>query len=133
MRRLIAAALTALCLATLGAAPAHAAPTVTVDVLWTSLVSRGAAVDVAFGVTCPAGFTGTVDVALHQVRADGLVASGAEVAELACGMLDTQRVLASITGAPFTRGKATLTMLVSGCDGQECFTFPLNRSTRITT
>ncbi len=128
MRRLATAALAAAALTTLGAAPAPAA---TVELFWTALVSRGAAVDVAYGVTCPAGSTGTVEVSLTQLRDDGLTASGTGTAVLTCGFPDTERVTASIAGAPFTRGPATLTMLVSGCDGPDCFTVPVNRTVRL--
>jgi hypothetical protein len=131
-RPIIAIALSVLAFAAFGTAPAQAAPTSTVDVFWTSLVARGAAVDVAYAVDCPDGVTGTVDVALTQLRDDGLTASGTSTEALDCGAPGLQRVTASVTGAPFTRGRATLTMLVSGCDDQGCFTVPLSRNTRLT-
>ncbi|MFF5078763.1 hypothetical protein ACFY36_17050 [Actinoplanes sp. NPDC000266] len=111
-------------------------PPATVDVLWTTLAARGAAVDVAFGVECPAGSTGTATVTVAQARpSDGLLAQGTAVTALTCsgtGLLYTQRVTASITGAPFERGKATLAMQVVVCDSQECLSTPLNRTVRIT-
>jgi hypothetical protein len=131
-RPIIATALSVLTFAALGATPAQAAPTATVEVTFTFLVARGAAVDVAYGVDCPAGVTGTVDVAITQLRDDGLTASGTSTEALECGFPAMQRVTASITGAPFKRGKATLTILASGCDDQGCFTVPLSRNTRLT-
>ncbi len=131
-RPIIATALSVLTFAALGAAPAQAAPTATVDVIFTFLVARGAAVDVAYGVDCPAGVTGTVDVALTQIRDDGLTASGTSTEALECGFPAMQRVTAGIAGAPFKRGRATLTIVVSGCDDQGCFTLPLTRNTRLT-
>ncbi|GAA0499551.1 hypothetical protein Ade02nite_82800 [Paractinoplanes deccanensis] len=124
----------------IGAALATAAlllapPTATIDVLWTTIAARGAAVDVAFGVSCPAGFTGTVTVSVAQARDDGLQAHGTAVTDLACvgsALLYTQRVTATVTGAPFERGKATLAMQVVACDETECFSTPLNGTTRIT-
>jgi hypothetical protein len=132
-RPFIATALSVLAFAAFGTAPAQAAPTATVEVFWTFLVARGVAVDVGYAVDCPAGVTGTVDVAVTQVRDDGLTASGASTEALDCGMPGMQRVTASVTGAPFERGRATLTMLVSGCDDHGCFTVPISRNTRLTT
>jgi hypothetical protein len=118
------------------AVPAKAAPAATIDVLFTTIVARGAAVDVAFGITCPEGFTGTATVSLAQVRnSDGLHAQGSAVTDVTCsgtGLLYMQRVTADITGAPFARGKATLAMQVVACDDQTCFSTPLNRTTKIT-
>ncbi|XVV10388.1 hypothetical protein ACQP2X_36915 [Actinoplanes sp. CA-131856] len=111
-------------------------PAATIDVLWTTLAARGAAVDVAFGVECPEGFTGTATVTVAQARpSDGLLAQGSAVTALTCsgtGLLYTQRVTATITGAPFERGRATLAMQVVACDDEECLSTPLNRDIRIT-
>ncbi|MEU8813041.1 hypothetical protein [Actinoplanes sp. NPDC048796] len=111
-------------------------PVATIDLLWTTIAARGAAVDVAFGVACPEGFTGTATVTVAQARpSDGLLAQGTGVKELTCsgpGLLYTQRVTASITGAPFERGKATLAMQVVVCDEQGCASTPLNQQIRIT-
>ena len=133
-RLAVATVLSALSCTALGAAPAQAAGGADIEVLWTLIVARGAAVDVAYGIDCPAGYTGTVTVSLAQVRDDGLRAGGTAVADLTCtgtGVLDTQRVTASITGAPFTRGRATLAMQAVACDDRDCFSTPVNRSTRI--
>ena len=134
VRLAVTTVLSALTSTALGAAPAHAAGA-EVDLLWTVLVARGAAVDVAYGIDCPAGYSGTVTFSLAQVRGDGLRAGGTAVADLVCGgtgLPDTQRVTASITGAPFTRGRATLAMQVVACDDQDCFSTPVNRTTRLT-
>lgn len=132
MRRLIAIAVAAALSVLAVAVPAQAAPAPAgAEIFWTSLIARGAAVDVAFGATCPEGSTGTVEVAVTQVRDDGLTARGSQTAVLTCGVPDTQRVLADITGAPFTRGPATLTMLLSGCDDTGCFTLPITRTVRL--
>jgi hypothetical protein len=112
--------------------PAHAAPpTAEVEILWTLLVAKGAAVDVSYGVTCPDGFTGTTKVTITQVRDDGLLATGATTEELACGALGMARVTASVLGAPFERGRARLSMLVTGCNGPACFGVPIDQNIRI--
>jgi len=134
MRRFLAVALSALTITALGAGPARAAATAEVEVFWTLLVARGAAVDVSYGVTCPAGFTGTTTVTITQVRDDGLLAGGTTAEELTCdgtGFLEMSRVTASVLGAPFERGRASLSMLLSGCDAQACFSAPINQNTRL--
>jgi hypothetical protein len=141
MRRSSALALSTLAAITLttglATSPARAAyppSTATVQILMTTLVARGAAVDVSFAVDCPAGFTGSTVVSVAQVH-DGLTATGTARKALNCvgtGQLYLQRVTADITGAPFARGKATLAMQVVGCDASDCFSTPLNESIRIT-
>lgn len=128
--RIIGVIATALLVAVLGASPAQAA-TPTVEILWTLIVAKGAAVDVSYGVTCPDGFTGTTTVSITQTRDDGLLAGGTTSEELACGALGMARVTASVLGAPFERGRAQLSMLVTGCDSLECFAVPINRNVRI--
>ena len=132
-RRLAAAALSALSFAALGATPARAADA-SVEVMWTLIVARGAAVDVSYSYTCPAGVTARSTATLTQVRADGLTAHGTDVADVACagdGLLEMQRITASITGAPFERGPATLSLRMTGCDGADCFDVRVDQRTRI--
>ncbi|SNY56283.1 hypothetical protein [Paractinoplanes atraurantiacus] len=120
----------------LAAALLLAPPAATIDVLWTTIAAKGAAVDVAFGVACPEGFTGTATVSVAQARpSDGLPARGTAVTALTCsgtGLLYTQRVTADVTGAPFERGRATLAMQVVACDERGCFSTPLNQTIRVT-
>ncbi|MBM2623353.1 hypothetical protein JIG36_48440 [Actinoplanes sp. LDG1-06] len=136
MRRRIALAsvLSAFAFASIGAAPAYAAADATIDVMWAFRVARGAAVDVSYGITCPAGYQATVTVSLDQVRKDGLRASGTVTEQLTCagtGVLEMGRVTASVTGAPFQAGKATLAILATGCDDQDCFAVPVNQDIHV--
>jgi len=128
MRKMIATALAAVLLIALSPAPARAGATTGIEVFWTTLAARGAAVDVNFGITCPADVDGTATVSVTQTRDDGLIASGITVDEFACrngGILNISRVTASVLGAPFERGRARLTMLVTG-------SAPINQNTRLT-
>ena len=130
MRKMIATALAAVLLIALSPAPARAGAGATtgIEVFWTTLAARGAAVDVNFGITCPADVDGTATVSVTQTRDDGLIASGITVDEFACrngGILTISRVTASVLGAPFERGRARLTMLVTG-------SAPINQNTRLT-
>ncbi|MBU2666761.1 hypothetical protein KOI35_24940 [Actinoplanes bogorensis] len=118
------------------AAPARAdePATAQITVFWTSLVARGVAVDVSFGVSCPAGFTGTATVSVTQTRDDGLSASGQVTDDLVCtgtGRPELSRPTAVVTGAPFDRGGARLDIVIAGCDGSTCFTTPLRQHTRL--
>ncbi|WP_127503209.1 hypothetical protein [Actinoplanes solisilvae] len=113
MRKIVAILSAALLTIVLDAAPARAAGP-EVEILWTLLVAKGAAVDVSYGVTCPEDTTGTVTVSIAQVRDDGLLAGGTTTEELDCGALAMARVTASVLGAPFERGRASLSMLVTG-------------------
>ncbi len=133
-RLMVAATLAALFFTALGPAPARAAATADIGVMWAFLVARGAGVDISYSMTCPEGFTGTVTASLSQVRKDGLVASGTAVDQLNClgsGTLEMVRVTASIGGAPFRPIKATLAIQVVGCDDQECFSVPVNQDVQI--
>jgi hypothetical protein len=117
MRRIMAVLVPALLLMVLAPLPARAGASTTVEVFWTTLVARGAAVDVNFGITCPADVDGTATVAITQTRDDGLIASGTTTEDFSCrngGILNITRVTASVLGAPFERGRARLTMLVTG-------------------
>ena len=142
MRRRLAAtaALATLSFAALGttpapaAAPAPASADASVEVMWTVIVARGAAVDVSYSYTCPAGVTARSTATLTQVRADGLTARGTDVADVACtggGFLEMQRITAGIAGAPFERGPATLSLRMTGCDGTDCFDVRVDQKTRI--
>jgi hypothetical protein len=127
MRKMIATALAVALLIALGPAPARAAATTGIEVFGTTLAARGAAVDVNFGITCPADVDGTATVAVTQTRDDGLTASGVVVDEFSCrngGILNIARVTASVLGAPFERGRARLTMLVTGAA-------PINQNVRL--
>ncbi|MCY1142325.1 hypothetical protein OWR29_30380 [Actinoplanes sp. Pm04-4] len=117
MRKIMVTALSAVLLLALGPTAARAAATTEIEVFWTTLVARGAAVDVNFGITCPADVDGAVTVAITQTRDDGLIASGTTTEDFSCrngGILNISRVTASVLGAPFERGRARLTMLVTG-------------------
>ena len=138
MIKLLAVSLAASASALLpGAAPARAdypPGTATVTLFQTTLAARGAAVDVNFGVTCPAGATGFTSVTITRTH-DGLIATGTAIAPLTCldgGQLMLQRVTATIGGAPFTKGNATLTLRVAGCDTVDCFTTSLDQNIKIT-
>lgn len=128
LRKIIAMALSATLLTAVGPTAARAAATNEVGLFSTSLAARGAAVDVNYSVTCPADFTGTATVSLTQTRDDGLIAGGVIVDDLACsngGVLHITRVTATVLGAPFERGRARLTLVVTGAD-------PINQNTRLT-
>jgi hypothetical protein len=117
MRRIMTVIACALLLATLAPLPARAAAANEVELFWTTLAARGAAVDVNYGITCPDDFTGTATASVVQTRDDGLIASGVTFDELSCrggGVLHITRITASVLGAPFERGRARLTMLVTG-------------------
>ncbi|MBL7261296.1 hypothetical protein [Paractinoplanes lichenicola] len=136
MRRRIAlaSALSAFAFASLGAAPAQAAADATVSPMFAFRVARGAAVDVSYGITCPAGYNATVTVSLDQVRKDGLRASGTVTEQLTCagtGVLEMGRVTAHISGAPFQVGKASLAILATGCNDQDCFVVPVNQEIQV--
>ncbi|MBU2666759.1 hypothetical protein KOI35_24930 [Actinoplanes bogorensis] len=135
MRKLLAIVLALVTIAFV-AAPARADETAgaQIDVFWTTLVARGVAVDVNFGVTCPAGFTGTATVSVTQTRDDGLLAGGKVTDDQLCtgsGKLEISRATAAVTGAPFERGGAKLEIVIAGCDGATCFTTPLRQHTRL--
>ncbi|WP_460885249.1 hypothetical protein [Paractinoplanes abujensis] len=120
--------------ASLGAVPAHAAADATIDVMFAFRVARGAAVDVSYGITCPADYRATVTVSLDQVRKDGLRASGTVTEQLTCagtGVLEMGRVTANIGGAPFQVGSATLAVLATGCNNQDCFVVPVNQEIHV--
>lgn len=136
MRRRIAvvSALSAAFFSLFGAVPALAAADADVDVMWAVRVARGAAVDVSYGLTCPAGYNATVTVSLNQVRSDGLRASGTVTEDLTCNgtsFLEMARVTASINGAPFQPRKATLAILATGCNDQDCFVVPVNQEIQV--
>jgi hypothetical protein len=128
MRKIIATALAAALLLALSPAPARAgAATTGIEVFWTTLAARGAAVDVNFSITCPADVDGTATVSVTQTRDDGLIAGGTTIDEFDCrngGILNISRVTASVLGAPFERGRARLTMLVTGAA-------PINQNVRL--
>ncbi|MCO8276642.1 hypothetical protein M1L60_39295 [Actinoplanes sp. TRM 88003] len=128
MRKIIATALSAVLILALGPAPARADASTEIQLFWTTLAARGAAVDVNFGITCPVDVDGTATVAITQTRDDGLTASGTGFDEFSCrngSILNITRVTASVLGAPFERGSARLTMVVTGAA-------PINRNVRLT-
>lgn len=136
MRRRIAvvSALSAAVFSLFGAVPALAAADAKIDVLWALRVARGAAVDVTYGLTCPAGYQATVTVSLNQVRSDGLRASGTVTEDVTCTgapFLELARVTAGINGAPFQPRKATLAILATGCNDQDCFAVPVNQEIQV--
>ncbi|WP_250007798.1 hypothetical protein [Actinoplanes sp. M2I2] len=127
LRSLTALALSTVLLTALSPAPARADAGAEIGLLGTTLAARGAAVDVNYSVTCPADITGTATVSVTQTRDDGLIASGTAIDELTCrngGVLHITRVTATVGGAPFERGRARLTMLVTGAA-------PINQNTRL--
>ena len=128
MRRIMTVIASTLLLIALAPLPARAAATNTIEVFWTTLVARGAAVDINYGITCPADFTGTATASVTQTRDDGLIASGAVVDEVSCsngGVLHITRVTAGVLGAPFERGRARFTMVVTGAA-------PITQNVRLT-
>jgi hypothetical protein len=130
MRRIVLALSIVVAMLAAWSLPAAAAePVATIQVLSATLVAKGAAVDISYAVDCPAGYTGSTTVAVTQPPAHGTA-----VDELICGgtgLLYLQRVTADVTGAPFSRGRATLTMQAVACDSVGCFTTPLNETVRI--
>lgn len=116
--------------ATPAATTATTATTATIQLLSTTLVAKGAAVDISYAVDCPAGYAGSTTVSVTQPQA-----SGTAVDELTCtgtGLLYLQRVTADVRGGPFERGKATLTMWAVACDSGGCFSTPFDATVRLT-
>ncbi|NMO56331.1 hypothetical protein HH310_34790 [Actinoplanes sp. TBRC 11911] len=129
MRRVVPVLSIVVALVAAQAAPATAAPAATIQILTTTLVAKGAAVDVAYAVDCPAGYSGTTALDVAQPQAHGTATD-----ELTCtgtGLLYLQRVTADVTGAPFERGKATLTMRAVACNGTDCFSTPLQATVKL--
>jgi hypothetical protein len=107
-----------------------AAPAATIQILSTTLVAKGAAVDISYAVDCPAGYSGSTALDVTQPQAHGTATD-----ELTCtgtGLLYLQRVTADITDAPFARGKATLTMQAMACSGADCISTPYQATVKIT-
>jgi FlaG/FlaF family flagellin (archaellin) len=137
MRRVVLALSIVVAAVTLRSAPAvagsttdsAAAPTATIQILSTTLVAKGAAIDIAYAVDCPAGYSGSTALDVAQPTAHGTA-----VDELTCsgtGLLYLQRVTADVTGTPFARGKATLTMQAAACNGAVCFATPFQATVKI--
>ena len=129
MRRIVVLALSIV--ASLIPAPALAAaePVATIQILSTTLVAKGAAVDISYAVDCPAGYAGSTTLSVTQPQAHGTA-----VDELTCtgtGLLYLQRVTADVTGGAFERGRATLAMRATACDSAGCFSTPFTETVRI--
>ena len=106
-----------------GASPASAQVTPTVDITSATLIARGAALEVTYTVTCEAGLQGFVSASITQ-RVGPRIAQGSGGTSFTCtGSPQTVTVLATAFGgggAPFRQGTAVTSTVLELCGELGC-------------